>query len=126
LILFERRGEAVDFSGWGAADDVFISAVTVSELLMGVHRADTHARRQKRLAFVESVINRISALSFTSEVARIHAELTAHLMAKGEMIGAHDLIIAATAQFHGLALLTANSAEFSRLPNLQVLAFKTE
>jgi len=34
------------------------------------------------------------------------------------MIGAHDLIIAATARYYGLPLLTDNANEFSRVPGL--------
>lgn len=37
--------------------------------------------------------------------------------------GAHDLIIGATAIRHGFPVLTANFAEFSRMPGLTVLEF---
>jgi predicted nucleic acid-binding protein len=39
------------------------------------------------------------------------------------MIGTHDLIIAATALAHGSAVLTTNSDEFRRVPDLTVLDF---
>jgi predicted nucleic acid-binding protein len=39
------------------------------------------------------------------------------------MIGANDLIIAATARHHDLSLLTDNIDEFSRVPGLRVLTF---
>jgi predicted nucleic acid-binding protein len=39
-----------------------------------------------------------AALDFTSSIARVHAEISADLQSKGQPIGAHDLIIAATAQ----------------------------
>ena len=38
----------IDLSIWEPSQDVFISVVTVSELLMGVHRADSEARRAQR------------------------------------------------------------------------------
>jgi predicted nucleic acid-binding protein len=57
-------------------------------------------------------------------VARIHASIYAELATKGEMIGAHDLIIAATARFHDLAVLTDNVKEFSRVPGLRVIPFE--
>ena len=46
LIHAERRG-ALDFSPWASHGDAFISAITVSELLVGVHRADSDARRHR-------------------------------------------------------------------------------
>jgi len=43
--------------------------------------------------------------------------------ALGQLIGAHDLIIAATARCHDLELLTDNVEEFSRVPGLRVIPF---
>ena len=45
FIRFEKAGKAIDLSPWAATEKVYI-AVTVSELLVGVHRADTEERRQ--------------------------------------------------------------------------------
>lgn len=123
FVTFERRGVPVDVSPWQSTDEVFISAITVSELLMGVHRADSETRRKRRSAFVESIIGGIYVLDFTKEVARVHAEAYANLAARGELIGAHDLIIAATARFHDLSLLTDNVDEFSRVSGLRVIPF---
>ncbi len=123
FIRFERRGGPVDLAPWEPSEDVFISTVTISELLMGVHRADNEARRNRRSAFVEAVIAGVSALDFTTEIARLHADIAAELMRRGQLIGAHDLIIAATARHHALSLLTDNVDEFSRVPGLNVIAF---
>ena len=124
FVAFERLAQPVDLSAWAATGEVFISALTVSELLVGVHRADTELRRVQRTAFVEAVLRGISVLDFTSEVARVHAELHAELLRQGQLIGAHDLIIAATARMHDLSLLTDNVAEFSRVPGLKVIPFR--
>ncbi len=123
FIAFERRGEPIDLTPWESSADVFISVVTVSELLMGVHRADTEARRNRRSAFVEAIITGVRALDFTTEIARVHAEICADLARRGQLIGAHDLMIAATARHYGVSLLTDNVDEFSRVPGLQVIRF---
>jgi predicted nucleic acid-binding protein len=123
FIAFERRGKAVDLTLWESSAEVFISVVTVSELLMGVHGADTEARRNRRSAFVEAIIAGVPALDFTTEIARLHAQIYAELGRQGQLIGAHDLIIAPTARHHGLSLLTDNVDEFSRVPGLQVIPF---
>jgi len=39
------------------------------------------------------------------------------------MIGAHDMIIAATALYRGMALLSDNLQEFARVPNLRTIPF---
>ena len=125
FVAFERSRTPVDLSPWEATDEVFISAVTVSELLVGVHRADTGSRRANRAAFVEAILAGITVLDFTTQVARVHAELHAELIGQGQVIGAHDLIIAATARLHGMSLLTDNVAEFSRVPGLKVIPFRS-
>lgn len=95
----------------------------VSELLIGVLRATTEERRQRRSAFVEAVISGVGVLDFTSPAARVHAEIHAELAKQGRMIGAHDLIIAATARLHDLSVLTENVDEFSRVMGLRVIPF---
>jgi tRNA(fMet)-specific endonuclease VapC len=98
-----------------------ISVVTVSELLHGVHRS-TGARRARRSAFVEHLLASLQAIPISEPVARVHAEIWAQLTERGQVIGAHDLWIAATALAHGLAVATGNTADFERVPGLRVLA----
>jgi tRNA(fMet)-specific endonuclease VapC len=43
------------------------------------------------------------------------------LAARGELIGAHDLWIAATALAHGMGLATGNTREFKRVPGLRLI-----
>src|SRR4051794_32329864 len=124
FIAFEKSGGDIDFSMWENSEKVYVSVVVVSELLMGVHRADTAERKQRRSAFVEAIIAGVGVLDFTVAVARVHAEIYAELAKKGQLIGAHDLIIAASARFHGLAVLTDNVAEFSRVQGLRVIPFR--
>ena len=124
LIHADRKRAAVDFSPWADRGNAYISAITTSELLVGVHRADSEARRLRRSSFVEGVLAAIPVLDFTLEVARIHAEILATLRSHGQVIGAHDLIIAATALSGGHAVLTMDTDEFDRVPGLEVLPFK--
>lgn len=124
FIQSERRGQTVDFSPWQEEGNTFISVVTLSELLVGVHRADSESRRVRRAAFVEAILSRVTVLDFTSEIARIHANLYSTLAQQGQLIGAHDLIIAATALRYGFPVLTSNLAEFRRVPGLQVWSLR--
>ena len=97
-----------------------ISVITVSELLHGVHRA-SGAQRTRRRAFVEHLIGGMRAIEITEQIARVHADVWAQLTAKGQLIGAHDLWIAATALAHGMGLATGNAHEFHRVPKLQMI-----
>ncbi|MCP4656015.1 MAG: type II toxin-antitoxin system VapC family toxin [bacterium] len=50
----------------------------------------------------------------------IHARLSAELRRQGLLIGAHDLLIAATALFHRLTLVSTNEREFRRVEGLDL------
>ncbi len=121
LIDLERGVTAPEVEQLLGEEDRAISVITVSELLHGVHRA-TGARRARRNAFVEHLLAGLRAIPITDAVARVHADLWAQLSERGELIGAHDLWIGATALAHGLAVATGNLADFRRVPGLRVIA----
>ena len=123
LIRGEKQSAEIDFTRWAEHGDAFISAITCSELLIGVHRANTAARRARRSAYVETLLARLPMLAFDATVARTHAQLLGALP-RNVTLGAHDLIIGATALAHGFALLTANIADFRRMPGVVVVPFE--
>src|SRR6476620_8710280 len=118
LIDAERRNNTL--SQTLGRDDRAISVITASELLHGVHRTRSGAARNRRAAFVEQLLSAVEALPITLAAARIHAEIWTELKANGNLIGAHDLWIAATALSHGMGVATANARDFERVPGLRV------
>jgi tRNA(fMet)-specific endonuclease VapC len=119
LVNAERRAQSLD-EAIGDQDRA-ISVISASELLHGVHRAQSGAIRARRSAFVEHVISSIEPLPVTTAIARAHAEIWAELEKDGNLIGAHDLWIAATALSHGMNIATANARDFGRVPGLNVV-----
>lgn len=105
----------------GAHEQVGMAAITASELLHGVHRAD-RARRAGREAFVEAVILAFPPLPFDLLCARAHARLWAGLAASGSDVGPHDRLVAATAVATGWRVATANVRHFARIIGLQVVS----
>lgn len=101
--------------------DFALSAITASELLHGVHRADSQERRSRREAFVETLLSRLPVIAFDLIAARSHASLWAQLVARGVTIGAHDLLIAATAIAGGLDIVTRDERSFPRIPGLSII-----
>lgn len=76
---------------------VFLAAITVSELLHGVHRAADLGRRARRTIIVEEVVDRFPIVNLDLPTARVHAELWAFLASEGKLFGAHDLWLAVSA-----------------------------
>jgi predicted nucleic acid-binding protein len=121
LISYERR--KVDLRSQlvaRAVKDLRISVITASEILHGVARANDPGIRQQRAAIVERLLTEFPIVLIDLETARIHAQLWADLQAAGNMIGPHDLWLAATCLQHGMTMVTANETEFRRVPGLAV------
>lgn len=120
LIDLERGASSAALERLLGDEQRAISVVTVSELLHGALRA-RGAVRARRQAFVEHLLAGMSAIPISETVARVHADVWAQLSERSELIGAHDLWIAATAVAHGLGIATRNVAEFERVPGLRVV-----
>lgn len=102
-----------------AGEAFVIAAITASELLEGVHRADSEVRRLGREAFVENLLRALRVVPFDLTIARTHSRLRARVL-RNRQVGAHDLLIAATAVALGYRVLTRDRRSFSRIPDLGV------
>ncbi len=70
---------------------------------------------EKRLAALP-----LELLVFDDFAAEEYGWIRAHLFAIGSPIGPNDLLIASIAVVNGLALVTNNTREFSRVPGLKL------
>ena len=120
VIVAAERG-AIDLALMkGRADEeVAISAVTAAELLHGVERL-RGARRARAERFVDALLDRIPVVPFDLPIARVHAMLSADLAERGISIGAHDLLIAATAVALDFAVATLDMKSFPRIDGLRI------
>ena len=101
-------------------EPVAISAVTASELLHGIHRVKGGARAARAEAFVEGLLALLPVISFDLQEARTHARLSADLQTRGVAVGAHDLLIAATALANDHHVMTRDLRSFPRIDGLEV------
>jgi tRNA(fMet)-specific endonuclease VapC len=120
LVRAEREGGRIRFADYDLYGGLCISAITASELLVGVHRANSEERRLKRQSFVEHILSLLPILPFDLETARLHAAMVSALP-RNITASAYDSIIAATALRHGVPVLTANPADFEIFSGLTVI-----
>jgi tRNA(fMet)-specific endonuclease VapC len=99
----------------GAA--IAVSSIVLYELWYGVARSARRRENAERLRVFLSGGIEVSA--FDEEDARTAGDLRATLEGAGTPIGPYDLLIAAQALRMGATLVTANVAEFTRVPGLQ-------
>ena len=88
-----------------------ISAVTVMEVVKGFHRVSSERRLRQFLAGLQSV----EVLPFDAQAAEVAGRIYADLERTGQPIGRADPQIAATALWHGLTLITGNTAHYERI-----------
>ncbi len=94
---------------------VCVSAVTVAELWYGAAKSEDPDRRRRR---GEEFLAPLEVMPFDAAAGRLHGVLRHEL--RHRPIGERDLLIAAIARSVGLTLVTANRAEFDRVPDLSV------
>lgn len=97
--------------------DVCISVITKAELLFGV---EVSPRRQHDETELTIFLRYVEVMDFPDEAAPDYAQIRAGLKTRGTMIGANDLLIAAHARSLGLILVTNNTREFARVPELAI------
>jgi tRNA(fMet)-specific endonuclease VapC len=96
-----------------------IAAITASELLQGVLRAD-RAHRTVRESFVEGILAMLPTIPFSLQIARVHARIWADLAAARVTVDAVDLEVAATTIALGWELATLNRKDFARIAGLRL------
>lgn len=88
----------------------------MAELLYGAENGGLPMERVRTRAFIE----RHDLVPLGLAGAEAYGRLRADLRRRGSMIGANDLLIAATALANGATLVTRNTGEFGRVAGLSV------
>ena len=95
--------------------EIGVTSITVAELHFGVFKSRQIERNRSALI---RFLAPLEILPFTSEAAEHYGRIKAGLRSLGRMIGELDCLIAAHALSLKLPLVTNNTSEFERVPNL--------
>jgi tRNA(fMet)-specific endonuclease VapC len=98
--------------------DKVICSIVRAELFYGAYKSQ---RQISSLQVIENFLAGYPNLDFDIGAARMHGEIRADLERKGTPIGPYDMQIAAIALANNITLVTHNTAEFSRIPNLALV-----
>lgn len=96
--------------------NVAISSITVAELEYGV--AKSHYPEKNKTAILE-FLSSFEIIPFTEKDCEAFGVIRAYLNSKGSPIGPYDLQIAAQCLARDLILVSNNTKEFERVPNLK-------
>lgn len=113
-----RRGQpagAQNLLHQHAHETAYLSAVALGEFAEGFASHDHPVLAEVRSAFV--------LLDIDDATARHYAEIVRVLRRAGQLIGANDLWIAASARCHRLPLVTNNLEHLARVPGLRIVTY---
>lgn len=97
-------------------DDCGVSAISIFELFSGVERCRRPEEERKK---VETFLVPLHLLPFDRDSAVRTAKVRWHLEKTGKPIGPYDLQLAGQALSLDVTLVTSNSSEFQRVPELK-------
>lgn len=96
-------------------DEIAVSAVTVSELEYGAAKSKWGQQTGFRMRMFLSAF---TILPFSQQDGVKAGQIRAFLEEKGKVIGPYDIQIAAQGVSRGLVVVTHNTREFSRVPDI--------
>ncbi len=97
--------------------EIGISTITIAELEFGVFKSKYQNQNKEAL---EKFLLFFDVIPFDKISAQVYGYLRCELEKRGTPIGAMDMLIAAQALDKGLVVVTNNSKEFSKVPNLKI------
>ena len=97
-------------------ETICTSIIVAAELRFGAEKSGSDKLGDQ----VDLILSAIEILPLESPADREYGKLRHYLSRNGMLIGPNDLLIAAQALCAGLIVVTANTGEFSRVPDLKV------
>ena len=96
---------------------IVIPTVVLAEIECGARKSFDYV---KTIQLYREFLHPFDVAPFTRHAAECYGRIRADLEAKGQIIGANDLLIAATVMAENGVLVTHNTREFSRISGLAV------
>ena len=118
IFILKNRPENVK-KKFKAIKNICISSVTYGELCYGIENGEPHLR-EKRWEQLDEFTQRILIDPWDEDAAKHYGLVRALLKKEGNLIGNNDLLIAAHSRSISAVLVTNNTKEFSRIPDLTI------
>ena len=125
LSEYAKKSPALEVIAWLDDQDeasLFISVISLGEIEKGILKlrtSDPH-RSQKLTAWLGKVEQRFTGRILPLDTAALHvwAQIAAHSELAGQPVPVMDGLLMATAQCHGLTVVTRNVQDFAPYPQV--------
>jgi len=106
--------EAEGVSKLISQEEAALTSISVFELYAGIEG-------KRRLGQIETFIRDLTIIPLDVIEAALAGKIYTQLKSKGQLIGTHDILIAAVCIANGLPLYTKNVIHFSKIKDIQIL-----
>jgi len=106
--------EAEGVSKLISQEEAALTSISVFELYAGIEG-------KRRLGQIETFIRDLTIIPLDVIEAALAGKIFTQLKSKGQLIGTHDILIAAVCIANGLPLYTKNVIHFSKIKDIQIL-----
>src|ERR1700733_3679595 len=111
--LAEKGGSSTSRHGWHRGRKICSKLLLSRWLSYGTGLSAVEPHKSKRRKCLEAIVAALHIIPYTVQTAYEHARLWAYLRGAAKIIGAYDLIVAATSLERGRQLATVNKRRFS-------------
>ena len=125
LSEYAKKAPAPEVIAWLDEQDeasLFISVISLGEIEKGILklRKTDPRRSQKLTAWLGKVEQRFAGRILPLDAAALHvwAQIAAHAELAGQPVPVMDSLLMATAQCHGLTVVTRNAQDFALYPQV--------
>ena len=125
LSEYAKKAPAPEVIAWLDEQDeasLFISVISLGEIDKGILklRASDHRRSQKLTAWLGKVEQRFAGRTLPLDAAALHvwAQIATRSETAGQPLLVMDALLMATAQCHGLTVVTRNVQDFAAYPQV--------
>lgn len=116
-IINRKANQIVDRFKICSVGDIGLSSITVAELVCGAEKSGNPDSNKTAL---ELFFAPLTIVDFNEKAAQIYGKVRSTLERSGTPVGSLDTLIAAHAISLNTILVTNNTREFARVPNLQL------
>lgn len=114
--FFHHRGGVDKHIARTPAEQIFASEVSIAELTYSALHSNAV---EKHLREPKEIEESFTVLPIYEGWARSHAEIRQALASQGLKVGDFDILIAVTARYFGLTVVTHNMKHFGKMPDIQ-------
>jgi predicted nucleic acid-binding protein len=109
-----REPKVVEYLDATPTEETFVSVISIGEIEYGLNRLPVGKRRSDLEAVMNRILSNLTSqvIGISPDIARLWGELSAQVRQRGFHLDATDGLIAATALYHGLHVVTRNVKDF--------------